>query len=184
MLRRKKVVVWEIITRALRGPENAWKKVRITPAGDNADGVPLYQPGERLVLSDESAGAFLDPGWHAAAGESRWSSPKAGLRFQLAQVQPLRLRLFATTFGRQEVVVRLNGQPVGTWQGSGGPLELLEMDLPAELLAQTNRLEFEMPAAHSPQSVGQGDDERLLGLRAVWLRLFPPPPSHPREPDE
>jgi hypothetical protein len=158
--------VFEVVEIALLVPPDA-PPVAADPSG------PIYSPGTRIEFARESGRDYLGTGWYEAEPEHRWSGREASVRFRLEEVRPLRLRLMASAYGGQRVVVRLNGQTVGNWRMEDGPRELRELALPAGALRLKNILTFELPEARSPKSQGAGADERILGLQAEWMDLVP-----------
>jgi hypothetical protein len=142
------------------------------PATEPASDPPVYQPGTRIALAEESCQAYLARGWYAPDGPSRWSAREAVIRFRLEQVQPFLLRMMAATQGDQLILVRLNGMHIGTWHSRGQALQSFELRIPADLLRETNTLQWQVPGARSPKEAGVGDD-RILGLRVAWLVLRP-----------
>jgi hypothetical protein len=135
---------------------------------------PIYPLGRRVDFTQTSCRRYFHlSGWYGPEPTYRWSGREASLRFRLAQVMPLRLRLLAHTFGPQRIAVRLNGQDVGTLHGRGEALERMELLLPVDRLAESNTLSFVLPDARSPKSLGENEDERVLGLGMVWVQLTP-----------
>jgi hypothetical protein len=51
----------------------------------------------------------------------------------------------------------------------------MELDLPSVALAETNTLTLTLPDAKTPQSVGESDDARVLGLGVAWLEFVSAP---------
>ncbi len=152
------------------------------------DDLPI---GVRLdVTKPLPAGIYLGSGSHGVWDERLWSGKEPVFTFALPErlkVQPLRLRMMANTFGAQPVDVKLNGGHLTTLHGDGGSPRLIEVDLPPVanvdtkatpgVLREYNRLEFHLSKAHSPQSVGQGEDTRPLGLGVIWMEFIPKPDS-------
>jgi hypothetical protein len=132
---------------------------------------PVYQPGTRVDFRQTASLPYLRSGWYPAEPGSRFSRGEATVQLRLKQVQPLRLRMEANTYGGQRIVVRLNGREAGTFQGNGGPLEVFATDLPLDALATSNTLELMLPDAKVPSSVGDGEDSRILGLGIAWMEL-------------
>jgi hypothetical protein len=133
----------------------------------------LYHPGTRLDLTQAATGVYLDGVWYAPAAESRCTAGEASVKFRLEVVQPLRLRMQATTWGKQRMVIHFNGREVATLHGTGEAPELFELDLPPEAVANNNILRLTLPDAHSPKSVGQGEDARILGVGVAWMEFEP-----------
>src|SRR5262249_26096387 len=104
--------------------------------------VPLYSPGDRIVPSQVASDVYLRGGWNERGKEEiRWSSEEAVIEFSLTTTQLLHLRMMANTYQfEQPVIVRLNGQTVGTLRGDGGPLRLMELAMPSEAVHEDNTL--------------------------------------------
>ena len=134
-----------------------------------------YQPGTRIDFRQASSGTFLRGDWHSPEADwGRWSGREAVVGFRLKRVEALRLRMLGTTWGKQRIVVSLNGHEIKTLTGAGGnDLEMMEIDLPMDALAESNSLKLTLPDAKSPQSAGMGDDPRILGIGIAWLELHP-----------
>jgi hypothetical protein len=133
----------------------------------------LYAPGFRIRCTNPSSAAYLASGWHGLEPQNpdwQWSGPEATIRFKLDRAQPLRLRMMATTYGKQPVIIRMNDQEVATIQGSG-ELELMEVDLPVNAVTESNMLELVLPEAKSPKSIGESKDARVLGIGIAWIEF-------------
>jgi hypothetical protein len=148
---------------------------RRSSAGAAAPAGPVYRPGTRVDFRLTAARPYLHSGWYPAEPLYRFSRREAAVQFRLEQVQPLRLQMEANTFGDQRIGIRLNGREAATFRGSGGPLEVFEADLPRDAIAANNTLEFLLPDAKSPRSVGEGEDARVLGVGIQWMELTPVP---------
>jgi hypothetical protein len=144
------------------------------------DVFPVYHPGTRVDFTQASSRAYLQGVWYEPEPEGSWSGREVAIGFRLDPVQPLRLRMMAATYGKQRIVIRFNGQDVQTLQGSGDGLELLEVDLPTDAIAESNTLQLTLPDAKSPKSVGENaDDPRILGIEIAWLEFVPQPTYRP-----
>jgi hypothetical protein len=131
----------------------------------------VYHPGARIDFGQPSSSAFLRGDWHEREVWGRRSGPEAAVEFRLERVEPLRLRMMANTFGKQRIVVSLNGQNVKTLDRKGEEAEVIEVDLPQEALAESNTLCLRMPDARSPQSAGKSEDSRILGIAVSWMEF-------------
>jgi hypothetical protein len=131
-----------------------------------------WQPGTRLDLTKPAAEVYLGDGWHDADGEARATEAKADISFRLETPDALRLRMSAFGFGSQRVVIRFNGQDVAD-RVLGATPEVMEVDIPAEIVSDRNTVTLVVPGARSPRSLGASDDERVLGIGVSWLELLP-----------
>jgi len=135
--------------------------------------------GDTRVLGIETEwvqiGHHRYPAGEPAYGIRSTRGHKASIRFGLDEVRPLVLGLEVETVGRQRLTVELNG--VRLWEGTGdGAWVKGALSLPAAALRPDNEIVFLLPDAHSPKSVGLGQDERVLGLAARWIRFDPGAP--------
>lgn len=108
-----------------------------------------------------------------AQGVSRWL-PSAGGGLWTYTAHPRRVVLELTLSslpGARPLDLRLNGRPIQMLPiAAGAPRRYLSA--PIELPAGPSLLELSAPAGGvSPQSLGQGDDTRLLSFRVQRLRL-------------
>ena len=55
--------------------------------------------------------------------------------------------------------------------------QVYPVTLPTAFLRAHNVLAFEIPDAASPQELGVGADDRLLGIRVQWIQTGPPIPE-------
>jgi hypothetical protein len=134
---------------------------------------PTYVLGTKIDFTQAGSRVYLSGVWHGPEAEWQWTGRQATIGFQLQPVQPLRLRMMVTAFGKQRIVVRFNGREIQTLDRSGDKLELAEIDLPPDAVMESNTLQLTMPDAKSPQSVGAGDDDRILGVGMAWLEFQP-----------
>jgi hypothetical protein len=88
----------------------------------------------------------------------------------LVQRQGLRLRMMAATSPEQKFIVGFNGGDLTTLQGSREAM-LIEVDIPAEAVAEDNFVTFSLPDARSPKSMGESEDDRILGLAVNWIEF-------------
>jgi FkbM family methyltransferase len=134
---------------------------------------PVYRPGTRIDFTKASSRPHLHRAWHGPEPWGQWSGRDAQVKFTLQQPQPLRLRLLATTYKAQPILVRFNKRDVTVLESHGEDAELFELDLPPDVVAETNTLHLVMPEAKSPASLGEGDDNRPLGVGIVWMEFVP-----------
>ncbi len=116
---------------------------------------------------------FVPRGWHGITpwDSIRWSGPEAEIRFRLENQAPLVMVFEANTFLSQRITFTLNGRTIDTFEYSGGEPEEKALEFSAESLRSENTLVIVAPDAKSPQSVGQSDDGRVMGLGLVWIRF-------------
>jgi hypothetical protein len=155
--------VFKILAITLRVPTNGPSSL-----------VPVYRLGSRIDFTKVSSQAYLGHGWHEREDWGRWSGSKAALHFRLERGQPLRLRMMAQTFGKQKVIVGLNGRDLKTLDGLE-EARRVELDIPAEAVAEDNLLTFTLPDARSPKSTDESGDPRVLGLGVIWVEFAPAP---------
>jgi hypothetical protein len=127
---------------------------------------------------DGNASQYMREGWSGAEGPGRWtdgdfaaieSGPYVGA-FERVEFE---LALDAHSFGGgQRVRVTANGRDVGSTQ-IGRDLVRQTFKLSAGTIhnGEKLRLEFHLPDAHSPRSVGMSGDNRKLGLWVEKLEL-------------
>ncbi len=136
--------------------------------------VPPPRPLGRLEMGDPVAAEYLRSGWGGYETKYRSSEGHAAeIGFSLRRIEPLRLTLKANTFQRQRVRILLNGTQIEDVTHNGRNFVVHSVLLPASLLAESNFIRFELPDAHSPQSVGVNQDKRVLGLTIEWLTIEP-----------
>jgi hypothetical protein len=146
---------------------------RQRPPGVPTSAGLIYHPGTRIDFTQSSCRPYLRGTWTGPEGWGRWSGETADIKFRLERAHPLRLRMMGTTNGQQRIVVSLNETEITTLQGSGGEPELFEVDLPQDKVAECNTLRLTLPDATSPQSLGKGEDPRILGVGVVWIEFVP-----------
>ncbi len=136
--------------------------------------VPPPPPEGRLEMGDPAAAEYLRRGWGGYERKYRSSEGHvAEIGFSLAEVEPMRLTLQAKTFQHERVRVFLNGTLLEDVADEGREFGVHSVSLPASLLRETNLIRFELPDAHSPKSVGLGEDARVLGITIEWLTIEP-----------
>jgi hypothetical protein len=72
---------------------------------------------------------------------------------------------------KQSVQVDLNGRSIASIDISDDQARVYSFALADGLLKEDNVLTFRLPDAASPESLNQGPDPRLLGLRVEWLQF-------------
>ncbi|HVN76145.1 MAG TPA: hypothetical protein VMT19_07515 [Thermoanaerobaculaceae bacterium] len=136
---------------------------------------PTPPLGVKLAMDRHEVEDFLGPGWGGAEPAYAIRSTRghrASIRFGLDRIEPLVLALLVETVGRQRLAVELNGTRL--WDGTGdGSWIAGALALPAAALRPDNEIVFLLPDARSPRSLGQGPDDRVLGLAARWVEFRP-----------
>jgi hypothetical protein len=128
----------------------------------------------RINFGSVEADEYLVSGWSRPHRHGRTSiGQSATIELYLEPVAPLYCTLSATTYETQRVRLLLNGAEVISTTLPGGPPRSYVFQLPRQHLQRHNRLLFELPDAHSPRSVGRGDDRRDLGITVEWLQIAP-----------
>ena len=97
----------------------------------------------------------------------------------LAPKGPVRLRLFAGTYlnpgrlDRQRVRLSVNHRLAADWLMKDRDFAILETTVPRDYFGNEERtvITIETPDATSPNSIGDGNDLRRLGLVVGWLSL-------------
>lgn len=141
--------------------------------------IPVAPPDRIDFISQQSAG-FLWYGWSAPEPTFRWTNAKeAGLVFRLNAVQDLvftaRLQAFVIpdVHPEQRFNIALNGKPIEHLKfADDGPHEI-SFVLRSSLLRQKNLLEFFLPDAVAPETLGIGKDPRSLGIAVHWIQFSP-----------
>jgi hypothetical protein len=151
------------------------------PPGVTGRGCTIYPPyvlGTRLDLTQREADPYLCHGWSAGEPSIRWTDrPKALILFAVNEVKPSSLRLKLGPFlapsklDEQRMTLKLNDQLLAS-------LRLTEAKeytfaLPENLLREKNVLEFGLPDAASPMSLGVSPDWRRLGVDVKWMEIKP-----------
>jgi hypothetical protein len=141
-----------------------------------------YAYGTKLMFGAAgNAGPYKLAGWNAPEAEGTWTDGNtATLSFK---VPPSNGQIIfkATLAGfikppelpSQPVNVLLNGKQVTHWEIGGKGL--VQMAIPGEYLREGElRIDFIMPSAASPKSLGVSIDERRLGMCFYDLALVKP----------
>jgi hypothetical protein len=120
-------------------------------------------------------------GWNSPEAESTWTDGQsAKLAFTVPPASnPITFKAVVSGFVKppdlpsQPVTVVINGQQVGHWDIAAKGV--VQMDIPAQF-TQNGRLEleFRLPKAASPSSLGMSIDERVLGMCFYELELTVP----------
>jgi len=140
----------------------------------------IYEWGHELSFAvDGDAVRHKLRGWAVAEDEFTWTEGReAVLRFDLpaspSRERMLRIRAGAfcsANLPAQRIIVSLADQKLGELQVS--KTREYTLQIPAKLLisAARHQLNFSLPDAASPASLGLGDDTRLLGLQLFNLKI-------------
>lgn len=138
----------------------------------------LWSPGGyrgALDFTDLAVRPFLKSGWVLEAGRLSWTVRQraeldiplpddTGALHMRARVRPF---LAPPELSRQAVYVLANDEPVAEFELATGGLQTIEWTVPVHLLKRSPellRISLLLPDAASPQSLGAGSDQRLLGV--------------------
>jgi hypothetical protein len=135
---------------------------------------------DRVDFTTPESAAYLWYGWSPAEPAFRWTEAKeAALVFRLNAIKDLQLTAKLHAFvipnrhPEQRLSVALNGKPIGKFSFNDETAHEITLALPSSLLRQQNFVEFFLPDAASPNSLGQGDDWRPLGIAVSWIQFSP-----------
>jgi len=142
--------------------------------------VPLLQGKTRIDFTSRDADKYLWYGWSIPEPESRWtSSSTATVMFALNEIKPWTLNVRMAGFvvpeklNEQQVMIRLNGKNLTTLLLRNAELADYALQLPADDLRSKNILEFYVPRAATPASLGVSEDQRQLGVRVAFAEFEP-----------
>ena len=125
-----------------------------------------------IDFSTDTADLFLQDGWSHKEKIGRWAAAEtASVKFSLAKVDALKITALANTFGKQKVLVKLNGELVKTINHDGKSFKEFVIEVPADAVAEENVLSFEFPDRKSPKEVSDSTDDRTLGARVRWIQI-------------
>lgn len=142
---------------------------------------PIYTLGHELDFRQRQT-VLSQFGWGGPEADGTWTlGHRAALVLHVSPTaRPRFLQLTLRPFVNaprgpavQVLALRLNGQPLGSWQLSGP--QALTVALPAALAENPNgtlRLDFELPRASAPYDWGIARDRRLLAVCLQRLRLW------------
>jgi len=140
---------------------------------------------DRVDFTTPESAAYLWYGWSPAEPTFRWTEAKeAALVFRLNAIKDLQLTAKLHAFvipnrhPEQRLSVVLNGKPIGKFSFNDETAHEITLALPSSLLRQKNFVEFFLPDAASPNSLGQGDDWRPLGIAVSWIQFSPKAASY------
>lgn len=140
--------------------------------------VPLLQARTHIDFTSHEADKYLWYGWSIPEPESRWSSgSNATMMFALNEIKPWKLNIRMAPFiapeklSEQRVTIRLNGKMVITLPLRNAELVDYSFQLSANDLRSKNILEFHIPGAATPASLGVSEDQRQLGIRIAFVEF-------------
>jgi hypothetical protein len=140
--------------------------------------VPSLSEGTAIDFTTKDADKYLWYGWSIPETESRWTSGShATTIFAVDEVRPFTLKLKMAPFlvpgklDEQRVKIRYNGTVLTTLSMRDTQLADFSIVLPATLSYRQNIIEFDIPGAAVPASLGQGEDQRQLGIRVASIEL-------------
>lgn len=137
-----------------------------------------YQLGTIIRFNDSgSSERFRGSGWSYTEADHTWTEGNSAfLTFSgLAPSQPLTLKMALAGLTKdpqlhaQTAAVYANGKKVADWQVAGRKEYIVS--IPADVMGDTGTLviEFRIPKAVSPKSLGVNTDPRILGLCVFQL---------------
>jgi hypothetical protein len=140
---------------------------------------------ERIDFTTAQSSAYIWYGWSPAETEFRWTEAKeAGLVFRANSIQDVVLtaKLHAFVISKQHPEQRLsiafNGKPVARLSFDDELTHEISVVLPSNIMRQENLLEWFLPDAVSPRSLGIGEDTRSLGIAVYWIQFSPQAASY------
>jgi hypothetical protein len=140
--------------------------------------VPLLSEGTTIDFTSKDADQYLWYGWSIPETESRWTSGShATVIFAVSEVRPFTLKLRMAPFlvpgkiDEQRIKIRYNGIVLTTLSMRDAQLADFSIVLPDTLSDRQNVIEFDIPGAAVPASLGQGEDQRQLGIRVATIEL-------------
>lgn len=115
---------------------------------------------------------YLEYGWYIADNDQVWSTGRRAL--MIIPIEPPKADLVLTMTFRpnpnllgsddRDILVSVNGTPVGRWSVGTDPEQTREAVIPAGLAGDTLRILFEIPGAVTPPEKGEAGDILKLGI--------------------
>ena len=144
--------------------------------------LPVYRFGTEIRFgSDGSADAFMGLGWSRTRQKNFfWTTGHRASLYWPVPEPANDLLLEATIFPylpkeqarKQTVHVLANGSKVGEWTATERKMQTFEATIPKELVASGGlAIDFYLPDAVSPRSIGAGSDVRRLAVAMYKARL-------------
>jgi hypothetical protein len=135
-------------------------------------------PADGLSFGDARADRYLAGGWWAAENGIRWTRGGGSLvRFALpaperSAILELTLRPYLAPDKRtaQRLTLSLNDRPIGGLDVRDAALSTYRFVVPGDAIRRESTLRLETPDATRPRDVGDGSDERTLGVAVQSLR--------------
>jgi hypothetical protein len=147
---------------------------------EGSSGTRDYAYGKKIDFSSSGdSQKYRVSGWADPEAEASWTDGNSAILEFKVQPTTTPVKLTATVMGFvkppelavQPVDVVVNGEPVAHWEVAGkGEVSSV---IPASLIPKdgTLRIQFTIPKATSPHSLGLSIDDRKLGLRVFDLVL-------------
>ena len=154
-------------------------------AATSAVNAAAYRLGDTLDFrTNGNVAPYLGSGWAQREAWGTWTDGDIAI-LRLAPTTKakgdlvLSIRAFgliAPQIPRQEVEVRVNGRPAGSWAFDSAGMTDRELRLPAALLDDILEIAFVPKNARAPAELGLSPDARRLGMAvaAVTLRAAVP----------
>lgn len=162
------------------------RKLAILMSSASLHRLPVYRLGTDLRFGKNgTADAFMGPGWGKFGQQKfRWTvGHRASL--YLPVTEPGNDLLLEATFApylwekkvrKQTVHVLANGNKIGEWRATAKKLHIFSATIPKELVdSREIAIDFHLPDAVSPRSIGAGSDVRRLALAMYKARLSEKP---------
>ncbi len=135
---------------------------------------------ERIDFAKPEVENFIWYGWSGPDEQSTWTDgDRATVVFSLDPVTDLTLQIKLGPFlvpgkhDEQRVFISANGLQIDALTLRENVAKVYQIVLPKAALRQTNILEFSLPDAVSPSSLGVSKDVRKLGIAVYWMKFQP-----------
>lgn len=143
---------------------------------------PELSFGKSIDFRKPESDKFLWYGWSGKEPSFRWTNRgKAAIVLSLKEIKPSALLIRMMPFvargklDAQRVCITVNGEQIASLTLSQAVSENYTFNLP--VLRKENVIEFTLPDADSPAHLGEGIDERVLGITVDWMKLEPKNPA-------
>lgn len=137
---------------------------------------PQLSPEKIIDFRKPEADKFLWYGWSGSEQLFRWTNRgKAAIVFSLEEIKPSALVIRMMPFvisgklNAQRVLVTVNGERIASLILNQAVGRNYTFNL--SVLRKENVMEFGLPDADSPAYLGEGSDERVLGITVEWMKL-------------
>ena len=161
------------------------RKLAILMSSASLHLLPIFRLGTELGFgSDGSATAFMGPGWSKSGHNISWTVGHSARLYLPVTESGNDLVLEATLIPylweervrKQTVHVLANGNKVGEWTATVKKLQTFNATIPREVVnSREIAIDFHLPDAVSPRSIGAGSDVRRLGVAMYKARLSAKP---------